>query len=90
MASEVYLAPLVGMMNDFFGAALSYRHVQRPEYQLGTKMSGHGPPDDPAAEHIEHDRQIQEPGPGWYVRDIGHPDSVRGIRVELGGLVALT
>ena len=46
------------MMNDSFGAALSYRHVQRPEHQFGTKMSGHGPPYDPAAEHIEHDGQI--------------------------------
>ena len=73
----------VGMMHDPFGPALSQRHVQRPEHQFGAKMMGHRPSHHPAAEHVEHDRQIHEPRPGRHVGDVGHPDSVRPIGLEL-------
>ena len=65
------------------GTALCDRHVQRREHQLGAKMVGHGPPDHLTAEHIEHDGQEPEPGPGRHVGDIGDPDAVRCIGGEL-------
>ena len=58
------LRPLDGMMDDPLGAALPDCHVQRLEHQLGAKMVGHRPPHHLAAEHIEHDGQVQEPRPG--------------------------
>ena len=41
------------------------------------------PPHHLAAEHIEHDGQVQQPRPGRHVGDVGHPDSVRCIGCEL-------
>jgi len=77
------LSPLVAMTDDALGAALCDRHVQRCEHQLGSKMVGHGPPDHLAAEHIEHDGQEHESGPGRHVGDIGDPEAVRGVGAEL-------
>ena len=82
-ASEVYCDPLVGVMYDPLGAALSQRHVQRPEHQFGAKMVGHGPSHHPAAEHVEHDGQVHEPRPGRHVGHVGHPKPIRRIGLEL-------
>ena len=73
------LCPLLGVMDDPLGAALCERHVQRLEHPLDAKMVGHGPPHDLAAESIEHEGQIHEPGPGRHERDVGHPELVRRI-----------
>ena len=40
-------------------------------------------PDDPAAERVEHDRQIEEAGPRWNIRDISHPQHIGLIRGEI-------
>ena len=77
------LRALVGVMHDPIGAALCKRHVQRPEHQFGAKMVGHRPSHHPAAEHIEHDRQIHEPRQGRHVGDVSHPDAVRRLGLEL-------
>ena len=76
------LRTLVGMMDDPLGAALPDRHVQRLKHQLGAKMVGHGPPHHLAAEHVEHDGQVQKPRRGRHVGDIGHPDAVWRIGPE--------
>lgn len=55
-----------------WSAALSQRHVQRPEHQFSAKMMGHRPSHHLAAEHIEHDCQIHEPCPSRHVGDVGH------------------
>ena len=47
------------------------------------KRGRHRPADDPAAEGIEHDRQIEEAGPGRNVRDISHPQHIGPIRGEV-------
>ena len=73
----------VGVMHDPVGAALSQRHVQRPEHQFGAKMVGHGPSHHPAAEHVEHDGQVHEPRPGRHVGHVGHPKPIRRIGLEL-------
>ena len=70
-------------MDDLFGTALSDRHVERVEHQLGTKMMSHGPPHYLAAEHVEHDSQVHEPRPGRHVRYIRYPDPVPCIGPKL-------
>ena len=70
-------------MNDPFGATLPDRHVQRREHQLGTKMMGHGPPDHLAAEHVEHDGQVYESGPGRDIGDVGDPQAIGRIGLKL-------
>jgi hypothetical protein len=40
-------------------------------------------PDDPAAEGVEHDGQIEEAGPRWNIRDVSHPQQVRALRREV-------
>src|SRR5208283_1067801 len=75
------LGALVGMMDNRAGAALPQRQVERLEHQLGAQMGLHRPPHDPAAEHVEHHREVEEPGPGWDVGDVGHPQAV-GLRRE--------
>ena len=42
------------MMNRPFRIPLVGSHVERVEDQLGAKVIGHGPTDDPAAECIEN------------------------------------
>lgn len=32
--------------------------------ELGAQVGGHGPADDPAAAHVQDDRQVQEASPG--------------------------
>lgn len=51
---------LIAAVNDVPGPALSDRHVHRIDDQLSLEVVPHGPPDDPAAEGIEDDGQIQE------------------------------
>ena len=53
----------VGMMYDLLGSAPCQGHVQHVEHQLGAQMIRHRPSHHPAAEHIEHDGQIQQSCP---------------------------
>ena len=43
----------------------------------------HRPADDPSAERVQHDGQIEEAGPRWNIRDVGHPQRVRALRREV-------
>src|SRR5271167_2095714 len=79
------LTALVGMMDAPGRTALSERHVERLEHQLGAQIDLHCPAHDLAAEGVEHHRQIEKAGPGRNVSDIGHPQAI-GPR---GGEVAL-
>ena len=46
-------------------------------------MRGHGPAHDPAAPSVQHDRQVEEAGPGGDVRDVGHPELIGAIGREV-------
>ena len=46
------------------------------------RWSAHRPPHHPAAEHIEHDGQIQEPRRARDVGDVGDPQPVRPLGLE--------
>ncbi len=55
------------------GFAAIDRHVERFEHQFRAQVIGHSPTDDAPAVSIEHDREIQEPGPRRDVGDVGNP-----------------
>jgi hypothetical protein len=64
---EAALAALVAVVDDIARLALTDCHFQCRQHELGPQMHLHRPADDPAAERIEHDSEIQEAGRG---RDI--------------------
>ena len=57
-------------------------HVERVEDELGAQVPGHRPTHDPAAEGIEHDREVEEALPRREVGDVGDPERVRAGGVE--------
>jgi len=65
------------MMDHPGGPPLRQRHVQCFEHQLGAQMSLHRPAHDPAAEGVQHYREIQEASPGRNVGDVSHPQPIR-------------
>ena len=64
------------MMDHVGGTALYQRHLKRFEYQLGTQIGLHRPTHDPAAENVEHHRQIEKARPGRNVGYIGNPQPI--------------
>jgi hypothetical protein len=62
---------------------LRQRHVQCIEHELGLQVVAHGPSDNAPREGIEHDGQIQEPGPGRNIGDISDPQPVRFVGMEV-------
>src|SRR5689334_14568610 len=64
------------MMNHAVSASLPECHVERLEHQLSTQMALHRPAHDPAAENVEHHRQIEKTGPGGDVGDIRYPQTI--------------
>src|SRR6202022_2278819 len=56
------LAALVAVVDDIARLALTDRHLQCRPHELGPQMRLHRPADDPTAERIEHDSEIQEAG----------------------------
>lgn len=77
------LAALIGMQNDSASATLRERHIERTQHQFRVQMIGHCPACDAAAEHIEHDGQIQESLAGRNVGGVGHPQHVRRCGAEV-------
>ena len=59
------------------------RHLQRIQRQVRLHRPGRPPTDDHPGEHIDHERHIDEPGQRGDVREIDHPQLVRGVRDEL-------
>jgi hypothetical protein len=80
-------------MDHVAGLAPGNGHLERGQHELGPHELGphelgpqmrlHRPADDLAAEHVEHGGQVQEPGPGRDVGDVGHAELVRSLRFEL-------
>jgi len=71
------------MVNHALRSTGRERHIESVEHQLRGKARRHRPAHDAAAAGIEHDRQIEEAGPGRDVRDVGHPQLVRALRREV-------
>jgi hypothetical protein len=70
------LGASVGVVDDIARFALTNRHLQCRQDQLGPQMRLHRPADDPTAERIEHDSQIQEAGRRRDIGDVGDPKLV--------------
>jgi hypothetical protein len=58
-------------------------HVERIQRQIGVQILCQLPADDPAGEHVEHERRVHPPRIGSHIRDVGNPQTVRGGRGEL-------
>ncbi len=78
------LAASIGMVDHADGRlTLRDRHVARLLHQFGPHVGRHRPSHDPAAEHIEYDREIQKPRQGRDIRDVRHPELIGGVGREV-------
>lgn len=66
-ASALYCAPWSRVMDFAGGPALHAGHFEGVEPDGGMQCGAHGLADDPATEHIKHDRHVQKAG-GRFVR----------------------
>src|SRR5665647_2663550 len=64
-------------------AAVPQRHVQGVQRQVGLHGPRGPPPDDHPGEHVDRERDVDEPRPGRDVGEVDHPQLVRGGRCEL-------
>lgn len=72
------------------------RHLQGVQDQFGLHRGVGHPADDPAAERVDDERDVDHSGLGHHVGEIGDPEFVRGVGGEVpvdeiprsGGLVA--
>ena len=71
------MAALLGVVNHFGRAALSKSHRQGGHHQFGAQGVSPRPADPAAAPSIDHDGQVQEPGPSRDIGDIRDPQFVR-------------
>jgi hypothetical protein len=74
---------LVAVVDDIARLALTDRHFQCRQHELGAQMRLHRPADDPTAERIEHDGEIQEAGHRRDIRDVGDPKLVGAVGGEI-------
>jgi hypothetical protein len=63
--------------------ALLQRHVQRGEHQIGCHAFADRPTHHTPAPHVQHDGQVDEACPGRHAGQVGHPQQVRRIGLEL-------
>jgi peptidoglycan/xylan/chitin deacetylase (PgdA/CDA1 family) len=74
---------MVAVVDDIARPALTDRHLQCRQHELGAQMRLHRPADDPTAERIEHDSEIQEAGHCRNIGDVGDPKLVRAVGGEI-------
>lgn len=70
-------------MDHIDGAALANGHVHGIDDELGLHGIAHGPAYDPAGEGIQDDRKVQEACPCRDIGDVGNPEPVRLVSVEV-------
>jgi len=63
--------------------AVPDRHLQRVDDQLRAHVLGHRPPDDAAAEAVQHDRQVEPALAGAVPGDVGDVEPVRCVGPEV-------
>ncbi|BAC17072.1 conserved hypothetical protein [Corynebacterium efficiens YS-314] len=59
------------------------RHVQRIPGKGGPHVIGDLPADDLARVGVHHERGIDPPMGGWNIGDVGYPQRVRGVHIEV-------
>ena len=77
------LRALVGVVDHVPRPPRHQRHVQRIEHELRGECGGHRPADDPPAEGIEHDGEIEKARPRRNVGDVGDPQPIRRSAMKL-------
>jgi len=64
-------------------SALSERHPQRVEDEVGAHVSCELPADDRAAVGVDHEREVDDAFPAAQVGEVGEPELVRPARGEV-------
>jgi len=84
-AQDVYcLGAVVGMIHDTGGGSASpQRGLQGVDDEFGAQVVGDGVAHDQPRPRIDHHRDIDPALPGGMLGDVGHPQLVRTIRIEL-------
>jgi len=77
------LRALIRVVDYAVRPPLPERHLKGIEHELRVQGGRHRPADNPTAERIQHNRQVEEAGPGRNVRDISHPRQIGPIRSEV-------
>jgi hypothetical protein len=70
-------------MDDVGRTSPPKRHVERIQHDLGMQCGCHRPTDNPPAEGIENDGEIEEPRPCRNVCNVCHPEHIRLVRSEV-------
>jgi len=76
------LRALIRMVDHASRLADRERHVQRRKHNVGVQRQRHRPANDPPAEHVENDGEVEKAGPGWNKSDIGDPKPVGRFGLE--------
>ena len=79
------LRALIRMVDHAFRLADGERHVQRRKHDIGVQRQRHRPANNPSAEGVEHDGEVEKAGPGWNAGDVGDPKHIG----RAGGKAAL-
>lgn len=60
-------------------------HLERVEGEVGAQRGGDLPPDDEAAEDVDHESDVDEARMGLHIGEVGHPEPVgrRGAEVPI-------
>ncbi len=59
--------------------------LERVEHQAGLHAGGGAPAEDAPGVGVEHEGDVDHPGPGRHVGEVGYPGAVRRGRVESPG-----
>ena len=72
-AGVVSGAQLAGLDGVAVPVAVPQRDPQRGQHQVGALVGGGVPGDDPLGEHVDDEGDVDEPGPGPAVGEVGDP-----------------
>ena len=76
--------PFVAVMDDTLGAGTRpQRLLRRVEDQLRVHRARYAPTNDAASEHVDHEGDVDEPGPGRDIGEVGDPQLIRTAGLEL-------
>ena len=65
------------------GLPLEQRHVEGAQDERRPQVGSHRPSDDASAEGVQHDGKEQEARPRGHVGDIGDPQAVGPVHLEI-------
>jgi hypothetical protein len=62
--------------------AIAERLLEGIQGEVGAQRRRRPPPDNPAGEHVDHERDVHNAAPWRDVRDVRHPQRIRSIGGE--------